>query len=235
MNRKLVFHLCILAALICLAVYFSMDVADTGPRYTEEELQEAFEDGRAEYDEISGDLVMKGEKRGVRLGFPGQAIALLVVVAIYAAILFTTYVLPSIVHRFTHMVYDSGEELEEDPMHDARSLFAQGDFLGAIKAYREVAQAQPDNRFPWVEMAKIQHDNLENPDAAIETLREALVSNEWRENDAAFLMFRLAELYEVDKGDQATSIDILKQVVDTFPETRHSANATHRLRELGAI
>jgi TolA-binding protein len=54
-------------------------------------------------------------------------------------------------------------------------------------------------------------------------------------NDAAFFMFRLAELHEEDKQDLATATGILQQVVDTFPDTRHAANATHRLRELGAL
>ena len=48
-------------------------------------------------------------------------------------------------------------------------------------------------------------------------------------------MFRLAELYEEVKDDTPQSVSILEQVVELFPETRHSANATHRLRELGAI
>ena len=162
-------------------------------------------------------------------------ICLLFVVAGYAAIVFVSFVLPSVVGRFTHMFYGASEELEEDPARDARALFAQGDFEGAIAAYRTVADEQPENRFPWVEIAKIQHDNLENPDAAIETLRDALENHEWRVNDAAFFMFRLAELYEREKSDMTQCVGILRQVVELFPETRHSANATHRLRELGEI
>ncbi|MEC8942508.1 MAG: tetratricopeptide repeat protein, partial [Verrucomicrobiota bacterium] len=122
-----------------------------------------------------------------------------------------------------------------DPMHDARVFLARGDYEAAIAAYRAVARTQPENRFPWVEIAKIQHDNLEDSDASIETLRTALESREWRVNDMAFFMFRLAELYEVDKEDKPRAVSILEQVVELFPETRHSANATHRLRELGAI
>ena len=34
-----------------------------------------------------------------------------------------------------------------------------------------------------------------------------------------------------DLEDGATSCGILQQVIDTFPETRHSANATHKLHE----
>ncbi len=72
-------------------------------------------------------------------------------------------------------------------------------------------------------------------DAAIVTLREGLESQEWSVNNAAFFLFRMAELYEKQKEDMMTSIQLLQQIVELFPETRHSANATHRLRDLGAI
>ena len=125
--------------------------------------------------------------------------------------------------------------MEDDPLHDARALFAQGDYEGAITVYREVAKESADDRFPWVEISKIQNDNLEDPDGAIETLREGLESQEWSVNNAAFFLFRIAELYEKQKEDMMTAIQLLQQVVELFPETRHSANATHRLRELGAM
>ena len=70
---------------------------------------------------------------------------------------------------------------------------------------------------------------------AVETLREALESHEWRENDAAFFMFRIADIYENDLDNHDGAIAILKQVLEVLPETRHSANATHKLREFGAI
>ena len=50
-----------------------------------------------------------------------------------------------------------------DPVVEGRvraKQMRQGDFEGAVEAYREVAADQPENRFPWIEIAKIQHDNL---------------------------------------------------------------------------
>jgi hypothetical protein len=89
------------------------------------------------------------------------------------------------------------------------------------------------NRLPWVEIAKIHRDNLENPVAAIATLREALESHEWEVNDAAYFMFRIAELYDEDLANRETAIEILQQVCSELPETRHSANARHKLHEWG--
>ncbi|MGC4015404.1 MAG: tetratricopeptide repeat protein [Luteolibacter sp.] len=144
-------------------------------------------------------------------------------------------VLPAIAHRFTHAVYDSGEEVEVDVMHDARSKVAQGDYHGAIEAFRQAAAAEPMNRLPWVEIAKIQRENLDDPTAAIQTFRTALEGQEWELNDAAYLLFRLAELYDEDAQDRTTAASILNQVMEQFPNTRHSANARHRLHEWGLI
>ena len=166
-------------------------------------------------------------------GIEGQRIFTGVILAFLSAglvgIVFVLVVLPSLAHRFTHAIYDSAEVIEKDSMHDARSLLAQGDYPGAIEAFREAAAADPLNRLPWVEIVKIYKDHLEDAPAAVQTIRYALESQEWAVNDAAYFLFRLAELYEEVEGDRASAVAIMKQVVDQFPGTRHSANATHKL------
>lgn len=232
MNRKLLIHLCVLIALLCLTAYVWIQTAPA----PEKPVPEGEEVEMVE--NLMGELVPKEGQGREGLGDAGRTLirmAVCLMVGIYAAGMFLVYGLPNIVQRATTEMYGSGEEVETDPMHDARSLFAQGDYVGSIEAYRVVAHEHPDNRFPWVEMAKIQNDNLEDADAAISTLKEALEAHEWAVNDAAFLLFRIAGLYEEEMQDTETTIQILHQVVELFPETRHSANATHRLRELGAI
>lgn len=142
-------------------------------------------------------------------------------------------ILPRLAQKMTHAVYDSGEEVETDPLHDARSKVAQGDWEGAIEAFKLAAAANPENRLPWVEISKIQRDHLEDPAAAAQTMRDALVSQAWQENDAAYLLFRLAEIEDADLNDRASAVAAMKQVIEQFPETRHSANARHKLREWG--
>lgn len=144
-------------------------------------------------------------------------------------VFFVVQILPSLAHRFTHAIYDSAEMMDNDVMHDARSLLAQGDYHGAIAAFRLAAAADPLNRLPWVEIAKIYKDNLGDPAGAVQTIRHALESQEWEVNDAAYFLFRLAELYDEVEGDRASARVIMQQVVDQFPGTRHSANASHKL------
>lgn len=148
-------------------------------------------------------------------------------------IVFVTEVLPILAQKMTHAVYDSGEEVEQDAFHDARVLMAQGEWEGAIEAFKIAATQDPLNRMPYVEIAKIQKVYLEDPAAAITTLREAIEGQEWQENDAAFLMFRLAELYDEDGGDRESAVAIMEQVMEQFPGSRHSANARTKLHEWG--
>jgi tetratricopeptide (TPR) repeat protein len=150
-------------------------------------------------------------------------------------VVFVIDVLPAIAQRMTHAVYDSAEEVEQDALHDARSKLAQGDYAGAIEAFQRAAEEDPMNRVPWVEIAKIYREHLEDPASAITTLRTALEGQEWEINDASYLMFRVAELYDEDCQDRASATVILQQVIDQFPETRHAANARHRLHEWGVI
>lgn len=233
MSRKLLIHLCVLVALLCLAAVVWIQTGEpAGDAVDPNEEVEWVEN------ELTGELVRADGMNDTGLAEGAKVLIrglVFLVAGLYGAFLFITYALPNLVHRATQEMYGSGAEVETDPMHDARALFAQGDYEGAIKSYHEVALSHPDDRFPWVEMAKIHNDNLEDPDAAIAVLKEGLESQEWTVNNAAFFLFRIAELYEKEKKDADTTIQLLHQIVELFPETRHSANATHRLREMGAM
>lgn len=156
----------------------------------------------------------------------------LMLASVYLGILFVIYVLPAITDKATSAVLDSGELVERDPLHDARAAYARGDYEEAMEVYRSVTSNDPHNRLPWVEIAKIQHDNLEDPEAAIVTLREALESHDWPITDAAYFMGRLSDIYMEDLNDKDSCIMILNQMIELFPETRHSANATHKINEI---
>ncbi|MEO5712862.1 MAG: tetratricopeptide repeat protein [Luteolibacter sp.] len=179
-----------------------------------------------------GKLVdLNGRLQNLEGGHTFNGILLAFLSAGLVGIFFVLNVLPFFAQRLTHSVYDSGEMVEKDVMHDARSMMAQGNYEGAIAAFQQAAAADPLNRLPWVEIAKIQKDNLGDPAAAIQTIRYALESQAWEVNDAAYFLFRLAELYDEVEGDRASAMAIMQQVVDQFPGTRHSANASHKLHE----
>jgi tetratricopeptide (TPR) repeat protein len=197
-----------------------------GIKHKISELQET---GDSDSDDLARKMQSKVDAKEGEQTFTGILIVFLG--AGLLGVFFVLTVLPFFAHRLTHAIYDSAEMVEQDSMHAARSLVAQGDYHGAIAAFQQAATTDPLNRLPWVEIAKIQKDNLEDPRAAIQTIRHALESQEWEINDAAYFLFRLAELYNEVEGDRVSAVAIMNQVIEQFPETRHSANASHKLHE----
>lgn len=176
---------------------------------------------------------LKSEMRSIEGERTFNGILLTFLSAGLIGIVFVTQILPILAEKFTQAVYESGEELERDAFHDARVLMAQGEWEGAIEAFKLAAAEDPASRRPYIEIAKIQKVHLEDRLAAITTLREALEGQEWEEEDAAFLLFRLVELYDEDVEDRESAVAILEQIMEQFPETRHSANARTKLHEWG--
>ena len=153
--------------------------------------------------------------------------------AFLLGILFTTFVLPNWAGRVAEGIYGSGAELESTASNEALSLVAQGDYDGAIAAFRELAAQQPADRSPWLEISKIQRRQLDDPAAALVTLREGMNSFEWPAEDKAFFLFRLADVYSEDFANRQEAALLLRRVISEFPETRHSMNARHLLKDWG--
>lgn len=233
MDRKLIIHLSVLVLLACFTFFVWSSKQTSKEEAAEKERQELIEEEEYE-DEEWDDIALTKEQDDTADAMMATAIPLFITV-IYAGFLVIAYLLPAFVDRMSEEMYGSTQEVEDDPLHDARTAFAQGDYPAAIALYRSVWNEDKDDRFPIVEIAKIQRDNLKNPAVAVETLREALESKEWRENDAAFFMFRIADIYENDLQNHEGCVSILQQVISDLPETRHAANATHKLREMGEL
>jgi tetratricopeptide (TPR) repeat protein len=196
---------------------------------------------RVEVEKLSYDPNTEEDARKLKIklnGMEGErifsGILLTFLSAGLAGIVFATQILPLLANTVSKAVYETNEKVEADPFHDARVLMAQGEWDGAIESFKLAAKKDPSNRMAWTEIAKIQRDHLENPPAAIATLREAIESQDWEIDDVAFLMFRLADIYEQDFNDHANARTILTQVIELFPETRHSANARTKIHELDA-
>lgn len=227
---KWVFYI-VFGAAIAVGWVFFMNQGDDRIAQLEREISQIEDRGYQE--EMEKIPSMKDEMENISSGKTLKGILLAFVTAVLVGIVFVIDILPTIAHKFTHAVYDSGEEVEEDPMHDARALLAQGEYEQAIAAFKDAAAVDPLNRLPYVEISKIQREYLHDPHAAVATLREAIEGQEWQVSDAAFLMFRLAEVYDESLEDRASAAVLMQQVVDQFPETRHSANARHKLHEWG--
>ncbi len=151
--------------------------------------------------------------------------------ALFFGFLTVVYFIPMIGELTSTFFYSSGELIETDEDMRGAVLLAQGNYEGAIAEFRKRSQKDPGARFPVVEMAKIYVDNLRDPQAALDVLREAL-EREWEPDDAAFLLFRMADIQADSLADFEGARETLAIVTEQLPDTRHCANATHKLREI---
>ena len=129
-------------------------------------------------------------------------------------------------------LYTSSEEAEVDDGMKAAAKMAQGDYEAAIEEYEKLARENPMDCHPVAEIAKIYSERFHDHPKALQVLRKHLESREWPVDDAAFLMFRIADIYADRLHDYDTAHDILEEIIANFPNTRHSANAHHRLNEV---
>jgi len=149
------------------------------------------------------------------------------------ALMAVAFFLPVLGVRVGQFFYSSPEQVEPEPGSQARALVAQGDYEGAIEAYLEVARQMPTDRLPVVEAMRLAREKLHDPRKAIEIIEDAVDGRDWPEDDAAYFLFRLVELHEDDLQDRAKAATYLQHVLRHFPETRHAANAAHKLRDWG--
>lgn len=149
-----------------------------------------------------------------------------------AGFIFVKYVLPRFGDALGTLVFSSGEEVHQDEGLKAAAKLAQGDYEGAIAEHEKTLAKDPVQTFPAAEIAKICAEKLHDPQRALQVLLKHQSSRDWAEDDAAFLRFRLAELHAAHRHDVAAARNVLEQIIADFPNTRHSANANHKIHEL---
>ena len=180
---------------------------------------------------IGGLLIWKIATSWSGMSVPEKFIVFMLVV-IGVGVPIMASIVPRIGDRIGEFFYSAPEKVEQDPYTKAAVKVTQGDYDGAIADYRRLAKGDPGNRFPVVEISKIQFEQLEDLDGAITTLQMALGSGEYGDNDDAFFIFRLAELYLDEKNDPEKAKEYLESAIARFPGTRFAANATHKLHEI---
>ena len=162
----------------------------------------------------------------------GSQFALTVIGGTILGLLAVKYLVPRIGDAVGTFFYSSGEVIVPDDSMKAAAKVAQGDYEGAIEEYLTILKEKPDNTLAIQEIAKIRAHKLGNPKAALAFLQKKLEGQDWSEDAAAFLMFRMAELNVDPLQDYAAAEAVLQQVIADLPNTRHSANASHRMHEV---
>ena len=168
----------------------------------------------------------------VKDGSDGVKLVFVILMGGLGGILMVKFFIPWLGDLMGEAVFSSGEEVEQDSMTKAAACIAQGDYKGAIEHYEKMLEDKPDDPFPVAEIAKVNAERLHDPQAALQALEEYLQSKDWPVDDAAFIMFRIADVHLTHRHDFEAARDMLEQVIGNFPNTRHSANAHHKMSEI---
>jgi hypothetical protein len=164
----------------------------------------------------------------------GKVVMLFVAVVTLAVVgggIFAFTVLPAIAETAGNVFYSPGEEIEKSPHDEARAKVAQGDFDGAIEEFRKVVEKDPTDTFALAEISRIYCEKLHQPDQGAAVFEEAL-QNEWPPDAAAFIANRLADVYWKNLNEPLRAREVLVQIAETMPDTRHAQNALHKLQEI---
>jgi tetratricopeptide (TPR) repeat protein len=162
----------------------------------------------------------------------GMKLVFVILLSLGGGLLAVKFFIPWLGDIMGEAVFSSGEKVEQDNMTKAAACIAKGDYPGAIGYYEKMLEDKPDDPFPVAEIAKVYAERLRDPQAALKALEEHLQSKDWPVDDAAFIMFRIADLHLTHRHDFETARDMLEQIIGNFPNTRHSANAHHRMSEI---
>lgn len=165
-------------------------------------------------------------------GDDAMTFVFVVAVGAGAGFLMVKYFVPWLGDAVGTALFSSGEMVGDDPAMKAAAKLAQGDYEGAISEHEKVLAENPLQSFAVGEIAKICADKLHDPARALRVLQEQLAAHEWKEDDAAFLRFRMVDLQLEKFRDLPAAKTLLEGIIQDFPETRHRANAYHRIHEL---
>lgn len=161
----------------------------------------------------------------------GTFVGIIAVGLVIGAVAAMTFI-PALGEMVGNFVFNpGGGEVQKNPYSPALSKIAMGDYPGAIKEYKEILKQDPYDMHAYSEIVNIYCGKLETPEPAEKFLSDAL-QNEWPPEQSAFLATRLADLYWTHKQDAGSARYILNQIVESMPDTRHAANAAHKLNEI---
>jgi len=165
---------------------------------------------------------------------PTQTIVYFVLVVLVGVIMggiAAMAIVPAIGDWVGQYFFSPNQEAEKDPHAEAMAKIAQGNFPGAIEAYRTIFDNDPSDTHALCEMAKIYAEKMHDPQAGAEVLETAL-ANEWPAEQSALLSNRLADIYLNQMHDPARARALLAAVAESLPETKYAANAIHRMHEI---
>ena len=155
----------------------------------------------------------------------------MLLVALAAGGVFVISFLPDIGDGIGNFFFNPNEQIEKSPHADALAAVARGDYRKAVTEYEKAFVRDESDTMAVGEITHLYCDKLHEPDNAARYL-EKMLDRDWPPEDAAFLSSRLVDVYWNHQHDAQAARSLLLQIMEMLPDTKHAANAQHRLHEI---
>ncbi len=113
----------------------------------------------------------------------------------------------------------------------ARSFAAQGEFEEAIQEYRRGLEKDPENVMLRLEIAEILCRDMKEYRRAISELEECLKVR-LGETQGASVLNRIADIYEINLGDEEAALATLRKIAQNWPGTKVAQRARQRIESM---
>lgn len=150
--------------------------------------------------------------------------------ALSVAIIARNWLVPVVGDFFSNALFGGGEGAD-DPRVKARLLAEDGNFGRALALLARASREYPDDRTIPADMARIHLEELDDASSAIQVLETAL-TRDWRAEDRAWLLTRLANVRHEGADDFDGARELLMRAISIAPGTREAEAARNRLLEL---
>ncbi len=155
----------------------------------------------------------------------------MIAIGIGMGVVFAGTILPAFGEQVGHFFFTPNQQIEKGPHADALSLLNQGEYEGAVIAYRRAVDKNPLDTHAISEVARLLCERLGRPEDAAEYLASHLEGDRPMD-EVAFIAERLVDCYWNFLQDEERALPVLHQLAEKMPDTKHSANANHRIREI---
>ncbi len=126
----------------------------------------------------------------------------------------------------------SDDNFEVRPQYSiAEARLREGQYEEAIEVYRKYMELYPNEVTPHLRIADLQLVPFNNPDAAMEELKQAIHKSQTVETFSQ-IHFRLAELYVTHGNRVSDALHSMREIQRCYPKTKQASVALERAGNL---
>ncbi|MEG0836487.1 MAG: tetratricopeptide repeat protein [Akkermansia sp.] len=142
------------------------------------------------------------------------------------------WTLPWFSESFLKILSDSDNPGDEDAIIEAANqCYLSGDLSAAKALYEQYTQENPKFLRAWLLRASFLREKLEDYDAAIDVLKQALAQKRWMKSDKSMILFKIARIYEVQLKNQDKARAYYNEAATKCPNTAYGKEAAEQLQK----